>query len=111
MYDFAMIMLQIPQPGWESLVVSLIPLDGGKTTTKSEKAVVVDGACCWDKALFETVRLSKEPKTGKINEKNYRFLVSATVRVSSSSSCQFSQNGRYHNFFSLNFIWICIGIN
>ncbi|KMZ60965.1 hypothetical protein ZOSMA_55G00140 [Zostera marina] len=98
---------QIPQPGWESLVVSLIPLDGGKTMTKSEKAVVVDGACCWDKALFETVRLSKEPKTGKINEKNYRFLVSATestkARILGEASVDFAN---YAEAVKPSIVWL-----
>ncbi|XP_077241808.1 uncharacterized protein LOC143882217 isoform X2 [Tasmannia lanceolata] len=66
---------QVPQLGWDTLMVSLIPLDVGKPTVKSEKATVHDGTCRWENPIYETVRFIQEPKAGKINEKIYQFLV------------------------------------
>ncbi|KAL5994439.1 hypothetical protein ACLOJK_024489 [Asimina triloba] len=67
---------QVPQVGYESLMVSLIPEETGKPTVKSGKAAIQDGICRWEDPIYETVRFSREPKTGKISEKIYQFLVS-----------------------------------
>ncbi|XP_058075918.1 uncharacterized protein LOC131224658 isoform X2 [Magnolia sinica] len=67
---------QVPQIGWDALMVSLVPVEVGKPTVKSEKAVTRDGTCRWENPIYETVRFSREPKTGKINEKIYQFLIS-----------------------------------
>ncbi|KAG6500899.1 golgin IMH1-like [Zingiber officinale] len=58
------------------LSVSLVPLDVGKPTSavKSEK---VSGGCCrWSSPVYETVKLERDPKSGKIHDKFYKFLVS-----------------------------------
>ncbi|KAJ0970214.1 hypothetical protein J5N97_023091 [Dioscorea zingiberensis] len=68
---------QVPELGWEAMVVSVVPVDIGRPTLKSEKGEVVNGACHWTKPIWETVKLIQDPKSGKINEKAYQFLVSA----------------------------------
>jgi len=60
-------------------MVSLVPLDVGKPTARSEKVTVMDGNCQWRKPIYETVKLIQDPKTGKINDKLYNFIVSAIV--------------------------------
>lgn len=67
---------QVPQLGWDTMTVALVPLDVGKPTVKSEKAAVHDGTCRWESPIYETTRFTQEPKTGKINDKIYKFLVS-----------------------------------
>ncbi|MQL98441.1 hypothetical protein Taro_031156 [Colocasia esculenta] len=69
---------QIPQGKWDTLMVSLIPVDVGKATARSEKASVCNGSCRWEKPIYETVRFVREPKTGTINEKIYQIRVSGT---------------------------------
>ncbi|XP_072987208.1 uncharacterized protein [Typha latifolia] len=69
---------QVPQVGWETLQVSLIPLDVGTPVVRSEKVAVINGTCRWLNPIYESVKLVRDPKTGKINEKIYQFLVSAT---------------------------------
>lgn len=56
-------------------MISVVPADVGKPTLKLEKAIVRDGSCYWDKAVFETVKLIQEPKSGKIHEKIYYFIL------------------------------------
>lgn len=60
-------------------MVTLVPVDTGRPTAKSEKVAVIDGTCRWANPIYETVLLVRDPKTGRINEKVYRFLVSTTV--------------------------------
>ncbi|XXG85223.1 hypothetical protein AAC387_Pa11g0340 [Persea americana] len=67
---------QVPQLGWDTLIVALVPLEVGKPTVKSEKAAIHNGSCRWENPIYETVKLIREPKTGKINEKIYQFFVS-----------------------------------
>ncbi|XP_039137599.1 thyroid receptor-interacting protein 11-like isoform X2 [Dioscorea cayenensis subsp. rotundata] len=68
---------QVPELGWEAMVVSLVPVDVGRPTLRSEKGEVVNGVCHWSKPIWETVKFIQDPKSGKINEKAYQFLVSA----------------------------------
>ncbi|GFZ02135.1 myosin heavy chain-related protein [Actinidia rufa] len=67
---------QVPQVGGDSLTISLVPVDVGKPTVKSEKAVIRDGSCYWENPVYETVKFFREPKTGKIREKIYNLVVS-----------------------------------
>ncbi|XP_010255440.1 PREDICTED: myosin-16-like [Nelumbo nucifera] len=67
---------QVPQLGWETLMVSLLPVDAGKPTVRLDKLAVRDGTCRWDNPIYETIKFVREPKTGKINKKVYHFLVS-----------------------------------
>ncbi|KAL6979599.1 hypothetical protein U1Q18_021254 [Sarracenia purpurea var. burkii] len=68
---------QVSQVGEDSLMISLVPADVGKPTVRSEKAAIRDGSCYWENPVYETVKFSREPKTGKIHEKIYNFVVSA----------------------------------
>ncbi|XP_020586801.1 centromere-associated protein E-like isoform X2 [Phalaenopsis equestris] len=74
---------KVRHEGWEELMVSLFPMDAGKPTARSEKVAVVNGSCNWAIPIYETVRLIQDSKTGKINEKNYNFVLSATGSVKS----------------------------
>lgn len=67
---------KVPQLNVDGLVISILPGDLGKPTVRLEKAAIRDGNCCWENTVYETVKFSREPKTGKINERIYHFLVS-----------------------------------
>lgn len=68
---------QVPElRGKTTLTISLIPADVGKPTVRLGKAVIRDGSCKWESPIYETVKFIKELKTGKIQEKIYRFIVS-----------------------------------
>lgn len=62
-------------------MISVVPADVGKPTVKSEKATVRDGSCCWENAVYETVKLYREPKSGKIHERIYNFVVGTVSNV------------------------------
>ncbi|KAD4178368.1 hypothetical protein E3N88_26959 [Mikania micrantha] len=66
---------QLAQLGGEALMISMVPADVGKPTSKLEKVEVQDGSCYWEKPLYETVKFSQDPKTGKFHEKIYHFIV------------------------------------
>lgn len=70
-------------------MISLVPEDVGKPTVKLEKVPVQDGTCTWENPVYESMKLIREPKTGKINEKLYHFIVS-TVRNNSPKHLNFS---------------------
>lgn len=57
-------------------MVSLVPDDVGKPTVKLEKTAVQDGTCLWENPVFESVKLVRDSKSGKIHEKIYHFIVS-----------------------------------
>ncbi|KAH8492399.1 hypothetical protein H0E87_021815 [Populus deltoides] len=67
----------VPRQKKPALIISLVPEDVGKTTFKLEKAAVQDGICSWDNPVYVTVILIKEPKSGKLHEKIYHFIVSS----------------------------------
>ncbi|WOL00203.1 hypothetical protein Cni_G08916 [Canna indica] len=67
---------QVPLLGSETVMVSLVPQDVGRPTVRSELAAVVDGTCSWLNPIYETVKLVRDPKSGKMIEKLYQFLVS-----------------------------------
>jgi len=60
-------------------MVSLVPVDVGKPSLRTEKTAIVDGDCHWLNPVYETVKLTQDQKTGKISDKVYQFIVSATV--------------------------------
>ncbi|XP_048446095.1 myosin heavy chain, cardiac muscle isoform-like [Pyrus x bretschneideri] len=68
---------QVTQLGGDALLVSVIPVDVGKPTVKSEKATVRDGSCRWENPIYETIKFVREPRTGKIKESVYNFVVSS----------------------------------
>ncbi|KAK4262745.1 hypothetical protein QN277_028263 [Acacia crassicarpa] len=67
---------QVLQSGLDALAISIIPVEVGKPTTRLENATVRDGTCRWENPVYETVKFIQEPKTGKINDKVYHFLIS-----------------------------------
>lgn len=44
---------------------------------KSEKATAQNGTCRWENPVCETVKFNRDPRTGKISERVYHFLVSS----------------------------------
>ncbi|KAL2334672.1 hypothetical protein Fmac_015885 [Flemingia macrophylla] len=50
--------------------------DVGKPKVKLEKVAVQDGTCLWENPIFESVKLVKDRKSGKLQEKIYHFVVS-----------------------------------
>nr|GEU38325.1 myosin heavy chain-related protein [Tanacetum cinerariifolium] len=66
---------QLSQIVGDGLTIAVIPGDSGKPTARLEKAKVKDGCCYWEKPHFETVKFTQDQKTGKFNEKIYRFVV------------------------------------
>lgn len=72
---------QLTQIGGDALTLSIIPGDVGKPTARLEKAKVKDGTCYWEKPHYETMKLTQDQKTGKFNEKIYRFVVSTSSSI------------------------------
>ncbi|KAH6818226.1 hypothetical protein C2S51_001829 [Perilla frutescens var. frutescens] len=66
---------KVPQIGGDALMVSVVPADVGKPTVKSDKASVRDGSCFWENPVYEIVKFNREPKSGKIHERIYYFVV------------------------------------
>lgn len=62
-------------------MISVVPADVGKPTVKSDKALVRDGSCLWENAVYETVKFSRDAKTGKIHERIYYFVVGTVWNV------------------------------
>ncbi|RDX88436.1 hypothetical protein CR513_29964, partial [Mucuna pruriens] len=75
---------QMVQSGVDALVLSVVPGDIGKVTTRLEKAAVRGGVCRWENAVYETVKFVQEPKTGKFSERVYHFVVSTGLSKASS---------------------------
>ncbi|GMN32216.1 hypothetical protein TIFTF001_003566 [Ficus carica] len=67
---------QVSRLGVDSLTLSVIPVDVGKPSVRLDRATVKDGTCRWENPVFETVKFFRDPRTGKISEKIYRFSVS-----------------------------------
>ncbi|XVF09865.1 hypothetical protein REPUB_Repub07fG0133900 [Reevesia pubescens] len=67
---------QVPRLKKSAVTISLVPEDVGKPTLRLEKVAVQDGNCLWENPVNETVKLIREPKTGKLSEKIYHFIVS-----------------------------------
>lgn len=57
-------------------MVSVVPAENGKPTARLEKSTVRDNCCYWENQIYETVKLIQDPKTGKIQERIYYFLIS-----------------------------------
>ncbi|KAL1828387.1 hypothetical protein DCAR_0207592 [Daucus carota subsp. sativus] len=66
---------QVSLTGGDSLMISVIPADVGKPTAKLEKVKVNNAGCYWEKPIYETVKFIHDPKTGKINERLYHFII------------------------------------
>ncbi|XP_051137221.1 uncharacterized protein LOC127255626 isoform X2 [Andrographis paniculata] len=66
---------KVPQIAENALVISVVPADYGKPTVISDKATVRDGSCIWENPVYETVKFYRDPKSGKIHERMYYFIV------------------------------------
>ncbi|GER44555.1 myosin heavy chain-related protein [Striga asiatica] len=66
---------QVMQVGGDGFMVSVIPAESGKPSVKSDKAMVRNGSCYWEKPIFETIKFNRDLKTGKIHERLYYFVV------------------------------------
>ncbi|KAG8092190.1 hypothetical protein GUJ93_ZPchr0012g20376 [Zizania palustris] len=66
---------EVPELGWEAMMVVVTPRDVGRPTARSESAEVVDGACRWSAPIFEATKLPSGKAAG---EKIYQFLVYET---------------------------------
>ncbi|KAK2989078.1 hypothetical protein RJ640_018867, partial [Escallonia rubra] len=66
---------QVSHLGGDSLMLSVIPADAGKPSVRLERTVVRDGSCYWEKPVYETVKFVREPRTGKVHERIYHFVV------------------------------------
>ncbi|KAG5041429.1 hypothetical protein GLYMA_05G206100v4 [Glycine max] len=75
---------QMVQSAVDGLVLSIVPGDIGKVTTRLEKAAVRGGVCRWENPVYETVKFVREPKIGKFNERLYHFVVSTGLSKASS---------------------------
>ena len=74
-------LFQVLQSGVDALVLSIVPGDIGRPTKRLEKATVQDGNCRWENPVYETVKYYQDPKTGKINDKIYKFLLSTVYKI------------------------------
>ncbi|KAI3687525.1 hypothetical protein L1987_81222 [Smallanthus sonchifolius] len=74
---------QLKQVTGDALIISVIPADSGKPTTRLEKAKVKDGSCYWGKPHYETVKFVHDPKNGKFHEKIYHFVIATGSSKSS----------------------------
>ncbi|CAL0313377.1 unnamed protein product [Lupinus luteus] len=75
---------QMLQSGVEALVLSIVPEDIGKPSTRLEEAKVNGGVCSWENPVYENVKLVQEPNTGKFNERVYHFMLSTGLSKASS---------------------------
>ncbi|PSS32387.1 Intracellular protein transport protein [Actinidia chinensis var. chinensis] len=67
---------QVPKVTATTLTISLVPADVGKPTVRLERAAILDGTCFWENPVYETVKLIRNQKTGRFNDKCYHFIVS-----------------------------------
>nr|GEW25664.1 hypothetical protein [Tanacetum cinerariifolium] len=72
------------QVAGDTLIISVIPADIGKSTRKLEKAKIKDGSCCWEKPHYETVKFVQDPTNGKFHEKIYHFVLATGSSKSSA---------------------------
>ncbi|KAK4771406.1 hypothetical protein SAY87_031938 [Trapa incisa] len=74
---------QVSGLGADSLMIYVVPGHAGKPTVRLEKADIKDGGCRWDSPVHETVKFTRDPKTGKIHERIYYFILSTGLGKSS----------------------------
>ncbi|CAA0842219.1 Myosin heavy chain-related protein [Striga hermonthica] len=66
---------KVPKVGDDALLVSIVPADAGKPTVKSDRALLREGSCFWENPVYESVKFNRDPKSGKILERIYYFVV------------------------------------
>ncbi|KAI9117988.1 hypothetical protein K1719_011130 [Acacia pycnantha] len=71
---------QVLQPWVNALSLSIIPENVEKPTTRLEKTAVRDGVCRWENPVYETVKFIRDPKTGKIHDRMYYFVISTGLK-------------------------------
>ncbi|KAE8657328.1 nuclear transcription factor Y subunit C-3 [Hibiscus syriacus] len=69
----------------QTLVISVVSGDGGKPTTKLEKATVLDDNCRWDKSFYESVKYGSG-KGGLVGEASIDFSAYAEAIKTSTVS-------------------------
>ncbi|KAH9619923.1 hypothetical protein KSS87_006693 [Heliosperma pusillum] len=67
---------QVAEYGGSGLVISVVPAENGKPTSKLEKCVIRENNCVWENPVYETVKFILDPKSGKILDRIYYFLIS-----------------------------------
>ncbi|XP_039044603.1 cingulin-like isoform X1 [Hibiscus syriacus] len=67
---------QVPKLKKSGVTIALVPEDLGKPTLRLEKVAAQDGSCLWENPVYETVKMIREMKTGKLSEKIYHFVFS-----------------------------------
>lgn len=65
----------IPQPGWDKLFLTFIPVDTGKATAKTTKASVRNGNCKWSDPIYESTRLLRDSQSRTYDDKLYKLVV------------------------------------
>lgn len=83
-------MFQIPQTGWDKLLVSFIPHETGKPIAKTNKANVRNGSCKWSDPIYETTRLLLDTRTKQYDEKLYKLVVAMVPLANPSYPFGFS---------------------
>lgn len=58
-------------------MISIAPADAGKPTIRLGKAAIVEGTCSWENPIYETVKLVRDPNTGKFKQNIYYFAVAS----------------------------------
>lgn len=77
------LLLDSQVPGSKSkLMISLVPVDVGQPTVRLGKAAVQDGICTWENPVYETVKFTRETKTGKLHDKIYQLIISTVGKYS-----------------------------
>ncbi|KAG8374914.1 hypothetical protein BUALT_Bualt10G0045100 [Buddleja alternifolia] len=92
-YELLNLLMSVPVVGDDALMISVVPADAGKPSVKSDKAAVREGSCFWENPVYETVKFNREPKSGKIHERIYYFVVgtgSSKAGVIGEASIDFS---------------------
>lgn len=65
---------QVPK-GWDKLYVTIISSETGKSIIKSSKASVRNGRCQWTDTLSESIWISEDDISKKLEEKNIKLVV------------------------------------
>lgn len=60
-------------------MISVVPGDTGKPSSKSKKATVRDGDYVWEDPLYESIKFNRDPKSGKIHQRMYYFIVGTVL--------------------------------
>ncbi|XP_049348718.1 uncharacterized protein LOC125813269 isoform X4 [Solanum verrucosum] len=68
---------QVPKLKAKKLMISLVPADAGKPTVRLGKTAIIEGTCSWENPIYETVKLIRDPKTGKFKQNIYYFAVAS----------------------------------